>query len=207
MKTEFLKKCYPFLDQQLIKEIEACAVLQSFGADEYVVKQGQYIRYLPVIYSGCIKVFCREDTIDFLLYYISSGESCIYSFAHVHDTKPAAFSAVAELDSELLLLPIDKVSQWVRRYPSLNQIIINNYSRHYHDLLESTKQMICYNLEERLLEYLKTKSELYESHSLSLSHQHIATELGSSREVISRLMKKLSLQGKVKQEGRKIRML
>ena len=207
MKTNFLVKCYPHLEKELLQEIEKYAIVKTFNSEEYVVKQGQYIKSLPIIYSGSIKVFCNENEIDFLLYFIQSGSSCMYSFAHVHDSKPAEFSAIAEVESKLLLLPIDKVAVWLRKYPSLNSIIINSYGTHYKDLLNTTKQIICYNLEDRLIDYLKTKSEVDRSNLLSISHQNIADDLATSREVISRLMKKQSVKEKAIQAGRKIKIL
>ncbi len=207
MKTDFLIQCYPNLEKGLLQDIEKYAILKSFITDEYIVKQGQHIRFLPIIRKGCVKVFCSEESIDFLLYFIKSGESCIYSFAHTDQSKPAEFSAKAETDCELLLLPIDKVSLWLKKFPSLTGIIIGNYKKHYNDLLDTTKQIICHNLEDRLLDYLKTKSELSASVYLKLSHQNIADDLGTSREVISRLMKKPSVKENVKQEGRKIKIL
>lgn len=207
MKTEFLTKCYPNLEADLIQEIEECSILKTFEANQYVVKQGQFIKYLPIIQSGCVKVFCNEDEISFLLYYIESGESCIYSFAHIDNNDRANFSAMTEMDSDLLLLPIDKVGLWIKKYPSLNSIILNNYKKHYNDLLDTTKQIICHDLEERLINYLETKAKLLQTNLISISHQEIANDLGTSREVISRLMKKTSLKNIVKQEGRKIKIL
>lgn len=207
MKTEFLTKCYPNLEADLIQEIEECSILKTFEANQYVVKQGQFIKYLPIIQSGCVKVFCNEDEISFLLYYIESGESCIYSFAHIDNNDRANFSAMTEMDSDLLLLPIDKVGLWMKTYPSLNSIILNNYKKHYNDLLDTTKQIICQDLEERLINYLETKAKLLQTNLISISHQEIANDLGTSREVISRLMKKTSLKNIVKQEGRKIKIL
>ena len=207
MKSAFLTKCYPEFEQELLQEIEEYSLLKSFKAGENIVKQGQYIKFLPIIQSGCVKVFCNEDDRDFLLYFIKSGESCIYSFAHLNNDNQANFSALAELDSDLLLLPADRVKLWVKKYPSLNSIILKNYRRHYDDLLDTTKQIVCYNLEDRLLEYLRTKSKISESNLLNISHQNIADDLGTSREVISRLLKSKKLNRMVKQEGRRIKIL
>ena len=207
MKSDFLTKCYPEFEKELLQEIEEYSLLKSFKAGQNIVKQGQHIKFLPIIQSGCVKVFCNEDDKDFLLYYINSGESCIYSFAHLNNGNQANFSALAELDSDLLLLPADRVMLWVKKYPSLNNIILNNYKRHYNDLLDTTKQIVCYNLEDRLLEYLRAKSKIAESNLLSVSHQNIADDLGTSREVISRLMKSEKINKVIKQEGRQIKVL
>lgn len=207
MKSDFLTKCYPEFEKELLQEIEEYSLLKSFKAGQKIVKQGQYIKFLPIIKSGCVKVFCNEDDKDFLLYFIRTSESCIYSFAHLNNGNQANFSALAELDSDLLLLPADRVMLWAKKYPSLNNIILNNYKRHYNDLLDTTKQIVCYNLEDRLLEYLRAKSKIAESNLLSVSHQNIADDLGTSREVISRLMKSEKINKVIKQEGRQIKVL
>jgi len=207
MKTDFLKSCFPGLEAALLAEIEEHATAQDFAAQEFVVKQGQYIRFLPIVVDGHIKVFSNEENIQFLLYYITSGDSCIFSFAHVFNPEPAAFSAQAELDSTLLLLPVDKVDYWLKTYPSFGQLVIRDYQKHYADLLHSTKQITCYNLEERLLKYLKAKTEIEQSNLVKVSHQQIAEDLGTSREVISRLMQKLRADKKAEQVGRKIKVL
>lgn len=205
MKTSFLVECFPSLEKELLKEIEEFSSIKSFTAQEYIVKQGDYIRFLPIILSGSVKVFSTEDTVQFLLYYISSGGSCIYSFAHTFNNEPTEFSAIAELDSELLLLPQNKVADWLRVYPSFSNLVITDYQRHYQDLLNTTKQIICHNLDQRLLDYLKTKAEMTGSNLLEITHQQIADDMGTSREVITRVLKKLSINNVVVQKGRKIK--
>lgn len=207
MKTSFLVECFPTLEKELLKEIEEYSTVKSFLSQEYIVEQGKFIRSLPIVLSGNIKVFSNEDSIQFLLYYISSGESCIYSFAHIFNNEPAEFSAIAELDSELLLLPIKKVNQWLKKYPSFSSLVLSDYQRHYKDLLNTTKQITCYNLDKRLLDYLTNKTQIEKSNILTISHQEIADDLGTSREVISRLLKKLKVNNQVIQIGRKIKIL
>ncbi|WP_442267397.1 Crp/Fnr family transcriptional regulator [Tenacibaculum sp. ZS6-P6] len=207
MKTDFLTDCYPQFEKELLQEIEKYAQLKTFKVNEFIVKQGQYIKYLPIIKNGCIKVYCYEETKEFLLYFIESGESCIYSFAHVNNNSKADFSAIAELDSTLLLLPIERVRLWIKKFHSLNNIILNNYQKHYQKLLDSTKQIICFNLEDRLLNYLREKSGISKTKLLNISHQDIANDLGTSREVISRLLKNHKLSNFIKQEGRQLKIL
>lgn len=207
MKTDFLNNCFPALEPQLLADIKAYSSIRKYTANEAIVKQGQYIKTLPIVISGSVKVISHEEEVSFLLYYIQSGESCIYSFAHAFDERASDFSAVAETDSTLLLLPIDKVRTWIKKYPGFSQIVISDYKKHYQDLLQTTRQVICNNLDERLIKYLKTKSELTNSNLLSLSHQEIADDFGTSREVISRVMKKLGTQNKIEQVGRKIKVL
>ncbi|MGW9684701.1 Crp/Fnr family transcriptional regulator [Flagellimonas sp. 2504JD1-5] len=207
MKAGFLADCYPQLEKSLIEEITRHSIKKDFLSGEKIVVQGQYMKYLPIVVSGNVKVFSQEDTIQFLLYYISSGESCIYSFAHILRNEKADFSAVADSDSSLLLLPVQRVKLWMGKYPSFGSLVLDDFQKHYSDLLNTTKQLICYNLEDRLFEYLKTKTQIEKSDLLALSHREIADDLGTSREVVSRVMKKLGVAQKIEQQGRKIKVL
>lgn len=202
-----LQQCLPNLGAELLHEIEEHSSVKSIATDEFVVRQGQVIRFLPIVVEGSIKVFSQEASMQFLLYYIISGETCIFSFAHIFSEEPIGFSAVAEVDSKLLMLPIHKVREWFDQHPRFSNMLLKGYQKHYQDLLQTTKQVICYNLEERLLTYLQNKSKIEGSTVLKISHQDIANDLGTSREVITRIMKKLNANSQVTQMGRKIKVL
>lgn len=200
-----LKACLPELKPEILREISEHSSLRQFKAGDHVIRQRETIRFLPIVLKGSVKVCCDEDTIQFLLYYVNSGESCIFSYAHMFNDSPAEFHAIAEHDSKLALLPIHKVKEWFHQHPPFSAMILKGYQKHYDDLLHSVKQITCYNLEERLIQYLKNKVELEKTDLLKISHQEIASDLGTSREVISRLMKKLEKNGKATQVGRKIK--
>ena len=205
MQKSIISECLLDLDKEILTEIHEHSKKKSFSAQSYVVKQGQYVRFLPIVLNGSIKVFSTEESNQFLLYYITSGATCIFSFAHIFNEKPIEFSAISETDSELLLLPIDKVTSWIKKYPSFGNLLLQNYQKHYEDLLNTTKQIMCFNLEDRMMSYFEEKVKIGNTNLLALSHQAIADDLGTSREVISRLIKKLSINGKVSQIGRKIK--
>lgn len=202
-----MNQCLPHLGDAFLSELELHASLKRIERGQAIIKQGQFIRSLPILLSGNVKVICTENAMEFLLYYIEKGEPCIFSFAHILNDEPINFSAYAELDSDLLMLPIDRVKEWLRIYPSFSALLLMGYEKHYQDLLHTTKQLVCFNLEKRLLDYLKTKAKIEKTQILKISHQEIATDLGTSREVISRLMKKMSQDEKVVQIGRKIKLL
>lgn len=202
---ETLTQCLPNLGEKLLHEIQSCATKRSFGKHEKVVEQGEILRFLPIVLKGRVKVFTYEASMQFLLYFINRGETCIFSFAHIFDEEPISFSGEAEEDSELLLLPIHKVREWSNQYPRFNAMLLKAYQQHYNDLLQTTKEVICYNLEDRLLNYLKRRKDLEGTDILKLSHLEIARDLGTSREVITRLVKKLEQQSQVEQMGRKIK--
>ena len=207
MNNTDIHKCLPTLEKELLEEIAEHASIKQYSTGDFIVKQGTYIRFLPIVLKGSVKVWCDEDTLQFLLYHITPGDACIFSYVHTMNQKPIEFSAIAEIESELLLLPIDKVTVWIEKYISFNAMLISAHQKHYNDLLTTTKQLVCYNLEERLLNFLTTKAEIEGSDLLAISHQDIANDLGTSREVISRLMLKLSTNKKINQQGRKIKVL
>ncbi|MCE7996858.1 MAG: Crp/Fnr family transcriptional regulator [Roseivirga sp.] len=200
-----LKACLPGLSHEILQEITEHSSIRKFRAKEYVIHQAQSIRFLPIVIEGSVKVCCDEDGVQFLLYYVNSGESCIFSYAHMFSDSPAEFHAIAEQDSKLALLPIHKVKEWFHKYPAFSAMILKGYQKHYDDLLHSVKQITCYNLEERLIKYLRDRASLEKTNLLKISHQEIASDLGTSREVISRLMKKLEANGDAIQAGRKIK--
>ncbi|MGH1517685.1 Crp/Fnr family transcriptional regulator [Chryseobacterium sp. JK1] len=205
--TNILEKCLPDFGKELISEIENFGIIKEFPNNDFIVKQGQLIRYLPIVLEGNVKAYSEEDGMQFLLYFIRQGSSCIFSFVHLFNQNPIDFSAISEGKSTILLIPIDKAKEWLIRYPSFNNLIINEFQKHYNDLLHTTKQIVCYKLEERLWSYLQTKAKVSNTHELAISHQSIADDLGTTREVISRLIKKIELDKKVVQNHRKIKLL
>lgn len=202
---DMLSQCMGGLGNDLLDEMVACGTMKILNDHDSVIRQGQYIKNLPIVLEGVVKVYSEEKNTQFLLYHIHAGESCVFSFANLFENKPVDFSGQAEGRCVLLLIPTEKAKLWVSKYPAFNLMILQQYQKHYDDLLHTTRQIVCYNLENRLMAYLETQTQLTDSSMLSISHQHIANDLGTSREVISRLMKKLQKEEKVHQQGRKIK--
>lgn len=206
-ERDLISHCLANLGRDLLNEINEWGKPQWFDGDEYIVKEGQIVRHLPIVLSGTAKVYLSEADTHLLLYYIYPGATCIFSFAHLFGEKEVNFSAVAEGKSLLLLLPMHKVREWLLQYRVLSDMILNEYQKHYEDLLETTRQLVCNNLESRVLAYLQTKANITGDMLLSISHQSIADDMATSREVISRVLKKMEREGKVVQQGRKIKLL
>ncbi|MEO3408389.1 Crp/Fnr family transcriptional regulator [Mucilaginibacter sp. CAU 1740] len=206
-ELELINHCLTYLGKDLLSEISEFGKPQWFNPEEFIVKEGQIVRHLPIVLSGTAKVYLNEADMQLLLYYIYPGATCIFSFAHLFGEKPVDFSAVAEEKSLLLLLPMHKVREWLLQYRVLSDMILTEYQKHYGDLLETTRQLICNNLESRVLSYLNTKANITGDMLLAISHQNIANDMATSREVISRVLKKMEREGKIIQQGRKIKLL
>ncbi len=202
-----LKQCLPALHKDLYTDIIANATYEKFSSGQHIVRQGAYLDFLPIVLDGVIKMYAEEDNVQFLLYYINPGESCIMSFNHLFVQEPINFSAVSEDQTLVMCLPVRKVKEWFVNYPSFGKVIINDYQRNFEDLLRTTKDIICFKMEDRLIKYLCKKSNLSNTNNLHLSHQSIASDLGTSREVISRITKKLESQDILIQHKRHIELL
>jgi CRP/FNR family transcriptional regulator, anaerobic regulatory protein len=204
--TDLSKLTTP-LHPDLRKELEAHAILKEVPQGAEILREGQYVKVIPIVLEGLIKVFSRHEEKELLLYYIKPQESCIMSFSAGMKNEPSKIFAVAEEDTSALLLPTDKVAQWVREYPEVNQLFFQQYNLRYSDLLTTIHQLLFERMDKRLLDYLANKSLLTGRNPIKISHRQIAGELGTAREVISRIMKKLENDGKIRQEANMIEIL
>ncbi|MBU7570999.1 MAG: Crp/Fnr family transcriptional regulator [Flavobacterium sp.] len=194
-----IKEYLHYLPAEFIIELEQYGVVKDFTTDTEILREGQYVKLVPLVLEGVVKVFTRHEKKELLLYYIESGESCIMSFNAGLKNSPSKVFAVAEENTKLLLLPADKLSQWVKDFPSLNELFYNLYDQRYASLLDTINQLLYNRLDQRLYNYLLEMSKQKESKLLTIRHRQIAAELGTVREVISRVMKKLEHDGKVRQ--------
>lgn len=204
--TDLSKLTTP-LHPNLRKELETHAILKEVPQGTEILREGQYVKVIPIVLEGLIKVFSRHEEKELLLYYIKPQESCIMSFAAGMKNEPSKIFAVAEEDTTALLLPTDKVALWVRDYPEVNQLFFQQYNLRYSDLLTTIHQLLFERLDKRLLDYLANKSLLTGRNPIKISHRQIAAELGTAREVISRIMKKLENDGKIRQDANTIEIL
>ncbi len=202
-----LSKLLTPLHPDLRKEVEAHAILKEVPQGTEILREGQYVKVIPIVLEGLIKVFSRHEEKELLLYYIKPQESCIMSFSAGMKNEPSKIFAVTEEDTTALLLPTDKVALWVRDYPEVNQLFFQQYNLRYSDLLTTIHQLLFERMDKRLLDYLVNKSLLTGRNPIKISHRQIAAELGTAREVISRIMKKLENDGKIRQEANIIEIL
>ncbi|MDZ7650813.1 MAG: Crp/Fnr family transcriptional regulator [Cytophagales bacterium] len=136
---------------------------------------------------------------ELLLYYIEPSESCVMSFLAGVKNQPGKMFAVTEEFTKILLLPSRSVEKWIQQFPGLNTLFYDLYNTRYSELIDTLNQLIFQKLDSRIFEYLKEKSRVKSTRTLDLRHREIALELGTSREVITRVLKKLEKEGKIRQ--------
>jgi CRP/FNR family transcriptional regulator len=201
------KNIFPGLSSILANVIIENSSIVEIPEKIEVMREGQYIKAVPVVASGLVKVFTRHEDKELLLYYIQPGESCIMTFDACLKNVPSKVYAITEKKSEVLLMSTENVFKWLKDYPELNSLFFLQYNIRYNELLTMINQLLFEKMDSRILEYLKAKIKRTAINPVKVSHRQIANDLGTAREVVSRIMKKLENEGKVKQLGSEIKLL
>lgn len=184
---------------EILAKISGYGTARTFSEGEVVLNENAYIREIPIVISGSVKVMrTDEDGREILLYYIEAGESCIMSFlgGMHHDTSKV--KAIADQETKVIFIPVDKVSLLIREYPEWLDYIFRLYHKRFEELLDVVNAIAFKKMDERLLDFIKRKSELAQSRTLHVTHEQLANELGTARVVVSRLLKQMEDQGLVK---------
>ena len=167
-------------------------IIKSFSEGDIILNENAYIKAIPIVTNGSVRVMrTDEDGREILLYYIKTGESCIMSFLggiH-HDTSKV--KAIAEEETEILFIPVDKVSLLLKEYPEWLNYIFRLYHKRFEELLEVVNAVAFKKMDVRLLSLIKKKCELTKSNILLVTHEQLANELGTARVVVSRLLKQM----------------
>lgn len=182
----------------LVNELQQFGELKYFKEGDIIMDYGKYIRMMPIVVSGTIKVFrMDEDGKEILLYYLSSNESCSMAYSCCVEAKKSEVKAIADDDVELIAIPLNKLDEWICKYPSWKNYIMRSFNERFLELLKSIESIAFHKLDERLVAYLKEKRRLSGSSVIKASHYVIADDLATSRVVVSRLLKQLENEGKI----------
>jgi len=197
------------LFQTLLKaEVKSYGQLKKFPAGSVIQQEDSYIKSIPLVLNGSLKVM-RTDAAghEILLYYITPGESCIMSFLGGIHNETSKIKATVEEDAEILFIPVEKASEWVKKFPEWTDFIFKLYHKRFEELLTAVNAIAFQKLDMRLLQLLKQKAELYQTKELKITHQQLADELGTAREAVSRVMKQMEIEGLVVLARNKVTLL
>jgi len=197
----------PLLDKALLDKILQESTIQKIKKGTEILRENQYVKILPIVVEGLVKVYSRFEEKELLLYYIEPKQSCVMTFYAALQNTPSKVFASVEEDSNLILLPVDNIPKWLKEHPDLNQLFFHQFNLRYTELLDTIGHLLLDRMDKRLYEHLSKKINLSQEESVKMSHQQIANELGTAREVISRVMKKLETDGKVKQSNEGIQII
>lgn len=190
---------------ELIEKLNQNSIRKTYEAGSVILDEQAHIRSIPIVTKGTLKVIrTEEDGREILLYYIKAGESCIMSFLGGLHNETSKVKAEVEEDAEILFLPIDKVSLFIREYPQWLDYIFRLYHKRFEELLEIVNAVTFKKVDERLLALMNKKAELTGNKVLQITHEQLANELGTARVVVSRLLKQLEETGRVQLGRNKI---
>jgi CRP/FNR family transcriptional regulator len=187
--TDLFKKLPPFQEKELKEEILKSGKVISANKGDILIKEGQYLDFLPIVLSGSIRVYQKKKGREILLYYVQKGQTCMMSLSSAYfDYNSAAYGMAME-PTDILVVPAKMISEWQLKYPSWNRYIISTFKNRYDELLTSFGKVVFDPIPARLKEYLQKISKNGTGKKVVASHQSLANELGTTRVVVSRILK------------------
>lgn len=186
------------LSPEFRQKLLSYGIARTFQEGEIILKENSFINSIPIVTRGNMRVMQTDDDgREILLYYIKAGESCIMSFlgGMHHDTSKV--NAIAEEETEILFIPVEKVSSLIREFPEWLDYIFRLYHKRFEELLSVVNAIAFKKLDVRLYDYIRNKCAITQSKTLAITHEQLAAELGTARVVVSRLLKQMEEDGLV----------
>lgn len=206
---DILTQSYGYIfEEALIDEIVKVASFKEFKADDYLIEIGDYIKSMPLLLQGAIKILREDENGDeLLLYFLERGDTCAMTLTCCMGQAKSRIRAIAETDGSLLMIPVEKMEDWLTKYKTWRNFVFDSYNVRLMEMLEAIDTLAFMNLDERLFKYLTDKAKVIGNTEIQNTHQEIAYEMHTSRVVISRLLKALEIEGKIKLHRNKIEIL
>ena len=195
-------------EPNLLKEIDKVGSLKELEPGEEMMRPGMYVNFIPILLTGSLKIMRQDDDgKESFLYFLTEGDTCAMSLTCCAAHKPSSVRAVAEEKTEMILVPVEKLDIWMNQFPSWKSFVFQTYQKRFEDLLEAVDSLAFKKMDDRLWRLLKKKAALQAKRYVYSTHQELADELSTSREVITRLLKKLEGLGKIKTHRNRIEIM
>ncbi len=206
MIKEKLEEYYNVVfEPELLNEIAEVGTYRFVKENELLLDIGDEFHQIPLMLTGAIKI-SRETSAgeEIVLYFLERGDTCTITFGSGLQSSKSKVRGVAEKDSEIIFIPVEKLEEWMVKYPSWRSFVIDSYNIRLNEMLEAIDTLAFMKMDQRLFKYLIDKVQIMRSTTLNTTHQEIAVDLNTSRVVISRLLKQLENEGKIKLYRNKI---
>ena len=206
---EALEFNYGYLfEDELLQEITASGIYEKIPQGQMIINIGDTISHMPLLLTGAIKILREdEDGDELLIYFLEKGDTCAMTFSCCMGKSRSEIRAVAESDTELLMIPAQQMETWMGKYKSWQQFVLDSYHTRMMELLETVDTLAFMRMDERLLKHLQDKAKVTNDDMISTTHQEIAQDLHTSRVVVSRLLKKMENEGKIEMNRNQIKVL
>lgn len=197
---DLLQEAYGFIfEDELIEEINAVGIYKTFKKDDIIIEIGDYLKSMPLLIYGAVKVLREDqDGDELLLYFLERGDTCAMTLTCCIGNTQSEIRAIAESDTQLLMIPVQKMEEWTAKYTSWRHFVFESYQNRLSEMLDTLDTIAFLKMDERLMKYLRDKAKINQNETLKITHQQIAYDMHTSRVVISRLLKKLEIDQKIK---------
>ncbi len=203
-----IKERFPSLSNDFLTVLETESNVANFSRGEIIMQAGSYIRNTVLVLKGLLKIYREDDEgNEFFLYYLQPGQACAISMICASKQEKSEITAKVIEDTELLTIPFGKIEKWMQEFPTWNQFVLDTYRSRFEEVLQVVDSIAFHSMDERLEFYLKRHFEQCDCMDLEITHQTIASELSTSREVISRLLKKMEQRGMIRLHRNYIQLL
>ena len=204
--SDIIRDRFPEINEPaLVHELEARGRFMEISSGEHLIEIGGYVKFMPLVISGAIKVMREDEHGDeIFLYYLLPGQTCAMTLNCCMANQPSEITAIAVEDTTCIAIPVELMDDWLRNHKSWQNFVLTTYSARFHELLSTIDSIAFLQLDERLIKYLREQSEVKGDKVLNTTHQQIAYDLNSSREVISRLLKQLEKRDVIELQRNKV---
>ncbi|MCS3871488.1 CRP/FNR family transcriptional regulator [Chryseobacterium ginsenosidimutans] len=206
INNQFILNKFGFLGADFSNELNKHAIITDVKAKTEIVREGQKNKFVPFLIKGSIRVFTLNDGRELIYYYLRANDSCLMTFSSIFTDYISRIYAVAEEDSEVMLIPVSVIHEWLIKFPQINRLFYGEYEKRFIDVMNMVNDAVFHKLDKRVINYIKQQISVTGNNPIKLTHKEIANSLGTSREVVSRVLKKVENEGEISQskEGIKI---
>jgi len=199
MLEEELRDAYHFIfEEELLQEMLKVGSLKEVKSGGIIIDIGDYVKQMPLLLEGAIKILREDkDGDELLLYFLERGDTCAMTLSCCLGQTKSEIRAVAEKDTSMVMIPIEKMEEWTSRFKSWRNFVFESYHSRLTEMLDTIDTIAFLHMDERLMKYLQDKAKINKTEQIQVTHQEIAYDLHTSRVVVSRLLKKLELDGKI----------
>lgn len=206
INNQFVLKKFGFLGSDFANELQKHAIITNIKGKTEITREGQKNKFVPFLISGSIRVYSLNDGRELIYYYVRPHDSCLMTFSSIFSDYTSKVYATTEEDSEVLLIPVSVIHEWLIKFPEINRVFYSEYDKRFSDVMNMVNDAVFHKLDIRVLNHIKQQISITGNNPVKLTHKEIANNLGTSREVVSRVLKKIENEGEIIQtkEGIKI---